>query len=575
MTRVRRSLCDSSLLLTGLLGGCMLLNPLDPAPDEQSGGGASSGGLVNAMGGEGGGGGDLGGTLSAGGSSATQKGGMPAVGAGGTEPLGGSAGQAGAGGAPILCTVNADCNGDGLPLSRCRLPEQSCVALESDHCRVVGDPSHPRALFFGAFASFGVSAAAQTMRETYEFALGELMQYGGLPPRDLRRPLVMVLCDNNSGSAVIDEAVRHLTEDVQVPAILAALSSADLQRSFEAHSNTFYLSPQTVTEELAASDTEGLVWNLLGRSADLVGIYVRVVAQLETYLRGLASSTDPIKVAVVTELADSEEYDLSTAVLGHLKINAKSFNDNELAGTALRVDLSNVEAVKRVIDFKPQLVISFAKARFSQAGGVAAQIEQALTPRPHYLLSPFNVGDAADLEQLFSGGSTVIGQTNRRFLGIDGVSALDGTSRDVKHDYESNLRGSYPGALLGFENYYDAVYYLVYAMLAGGAPITGRTTAFGMTQLYTGNPNNPSVKYYTGPGDLSTLFSLLPMRDPIYLMGAIGAPTFDSQGGRVDTGSIYCFDDTYHIQKGVIGYNPSDDTLYQNLPSLPCLTSFL
>ncbi|MFZ5891012.1 MAG: hypothetical protein ACOY0T_08175 [Myxococcota bacterium] len=574
----------AGLAFATFASSCMLFDPLNRPDDFARGGssGAISGGSAGAgVGGANGGAAGkvaAGGVVSAGGSS----GGTSSVqaGAGGSGDVGNQAGAGGDGGVPLPCTSNTECNSDPELPQYCQLPERRCVPLGSSSCRVVGDPSHPRAIFFGAFAPFDSSDESRTIRDTYQLAFDEFMILQGLPPANARRPLVMVLCDSGSGPAVIDAAVKHLTRDVRVPAILAALPSADLQRNFESDygADTFYLSPQKVSEELATSDSQGMVWNLLGRSRDLKGIYAALVRQFEAYVRTLQQDLagTPLRVAAVTQLADADGNELSQAVLGALTFNPENltFEENRQQGNALLIDIANQQIIDELVAFKPHLVISFAKEPFTAINGIAHQLEQRLVSRPHYLLSPWNSGDEADLREIFLRNKQA-GRTNsqQRFFGIDGPSALDAGSRDAKNEYTSRLLSLHSADKTNFENFYDAFYYLVYAMFAGGSPITGPGTAAGMTRLYQG-----SDVFYVGRNDMSTIFTTLQDgRNRIYLKGALGDPTFDSTGGRVDTGSVYCFDNlpTPTLRPNVFGYNVTTDMLYETTPSPPCLSGLL
>jgi len=569
MKHRRLARLHGSLALMSFGVSCMLFNPLDPAETTSEGGRSNSGGSQSVAGGMS--------PLTGGTPTDTMSGGMPSAAAGvaGEGGFGNeSGGSAGAGGASTSCTTNLDCNLDASTPALCLLPEQRCVPLESPTCRVLGNPSDPRTLFFGGFAPFGGTLEGQTIRDTYDLALDEFMQLQGLPTTTGRRPLVMVLCDNEAGPSAIDEAVQHLTQDLRVPAILAALESADLQRNFERPygAHTFYLSPQKVSAEFAMSDPEGLVWSLLGRSSDLAAIYAAVLRQFEVFWRKANPDLSVMRVAVVTQLADSDANELWLAVRPALRFNGdRSFDDNRTAANAIVVDDFNSELITNVTNFEPHLVISFVKENFTRSGGVAQEVEKNQQDRPYYLLSPWNGADLAGLRAIFAADERVgLVDPQQRFFGIDGPSALDPGSLQVRNDYQSTLLSKHSRDLKNFENFYDAFYYLVYAMHAGGSPVTSLGTARGMKRLYEGTD-----VCYTGPSTISANLNKLLGRDSIYLMGAIGAPTFDATGGRVDTGSVYCIDNLLTLRASVLGYDKATDKLFGRTPVLPCLQGFL
>lgn len=573
-------LVRAAVLSANLLAGCMLFKPIEPADDAGRGGAFNGGsnGIAPPRGGAAGASGDSsrGGSLASGGKLAA--GGGPMAGEGGALPEGG--------GPNTVCESNKDCNTDPSEPSMCRTSDGRCVRLDTNGCRVlVGDPAklsdtlrNPRALYFGAFAEFADSDAAKTVEHTYELALREFQQADGLPfGQGDRRPLVMVLCGNEGSAVDIDARMQHLIVDIGVPAIVAALPSADLLRNFDSDygRDTFFLTPQKVSGALALADTDGQVWSLLGRSSDLAAIYAATLRQFELYHR--ANSARELRVALVTDLADADPYELYTAVSSKLRFNdGKSLNDNLDLGNALVIDQSTgQELFDRIHDFAPDIVLSFVRTRYTQPAGIAMGIDQVLPERPYHLLCPYNFADKDGLEQVFKiERAASIAHPETRFFGIDAPSALDPGSLQAKRDYETNLRSLYPDALLGFENYYDAVYYVTYAMFAGDPPMSGRGTARGMQRLYVGKE-----VAYVGPGNqdgenIKATFSDLGTFPAIFLMGTLGPPNFDMKGSRVTTGSIYCYDGTVQFSS-VYGYDAEKDQLTPSASPLPCLWDFL
>ena len=128
-----------------------------------------------------------------------------------------------------------------------------------------GDANDPNAIFFGAFATLESSMAVEDnpVVRAHDLALQELSGDGtvGLPggPRGARRPLVMIVCNNDR--AVVDKGIAHLADDVQVPALLAWIHGY-LARRFEAHplaggraphAGAVRFFPPTVSEGVACS----------------------------------------------------------------------------------------------------------------------------------------------------------------------------------------------------------------------------------------------------------------------------------------------------------------------------------
>jgi hypothetical protein len=573
----------------------MLLKPLDPA-DDGAGGALNSGGNAGAAGNSKGGHSASGAVTGGGtGGAPTSYGGIPSAGGtlagtGGAEPTAGDGGAGSPqGGAPNpSCGSNADCNQDSP--SFCDPAELRCMPLISPECRVlVGDPkkaqailADPQALYFGAFAPFSESDEANTIRDTYALALQEFQQVHGLPSRTGEpRPLVMVLCNSEGGAEVIDAGMRHLIENVHVPAVLAAIRSDDLQRNFQSDygNRTFYLSPQKVSDELAAADTAGLVWSLLGRSANLAPVYAATVRQFETNFQNAPGGERPLHVAVVVEFDNPDENELWNAVSTSLRFNeGASLTDNVSAGNALVVEATSATAINQIAAFVPDLVLSFAGDIYTQRSGIAQGIDRFVAPRPYHLLSPFNSGDVRGLREVFADEAVQIKNPQQRFFGIDGPSALDAGSKDARNLYLVNLLAQHPSDRENFENFYDAVYYIAYAMLAGDQPLTGPGVANGMLRLYQG-----TELAYVGPAsvdgsnNITTTCTKILTAKSIKLMGTLGAPNFDATGSRIDTGSLYCFDNlpTPTLRASVIGYDPESDALFVNSSPMPCLSTFV
>jgi hypothetical protein len=550
--------------VASVLAGCMFIAPLDGLPSDlgTTAGGGNSGNTGNT----GGTGGAIGGS------------------AGGTNIAGAADAGAPSGGDMGGCRTNQDCvaaSADEPYL--CRPTDHSCVALKTEECPLAyGTASDPNAIFFGAFATLNAAVPDENaIVWAHRLALDELSgdANGGLPtPNGKRRPLVMVVCNNSPDT--VDKGLSHLADELQVPAVLATLKPGDLLRGFEAHRDIFYLSPTGATRAVVDENDNGLIWNMLGQPSDLAPTYAKLLTLAEAYVKVQRSLTAPLRVALVTtnEAFDSE---LASFVEPVLTFNGQSTSQNADAGTyaGFTVDTSDPQPeawAQNIVKFHPDIVISTASETFSEKGGLLETLESdwneidLTAPRPFYILSPYNAGDLSNvlvlMNNLIKGG--VDAQPNRRVVGVGIAGPTDLT---LQNQFATRLRTEFPGADPDSGNYYDASYFLAYAMYAAGAaPLTGSAIAAAMPRLVNGKVID------VGPANISAAYQALPKPDSmIELDGTIGPPDFDLKSGvRHDQGSVLCFKLTsgvLSLETDVLRY---DTELGKFEGTFPCFDSF-
>jgi hypothetical protein len=541
--------------------GCIVITPLEDYPEKSAGqGGAHSGG---------------------------------AGGGAGKTSGGGSGGVPEAGTDAAACATNKECvdRGAGEPY-RCRPSDHTCVALPTDECPLVyGTPEDPNAIFVGAFATLSPTVPEDNaIVWAHRLALEELSgdNVGGLPggPGGARRPLVMVVCNNDT--TVVDAALSHLADDIEVPALLATLQPGDLRRGFEAHrdKHMFFLSPVGATRTLVDYADDGLLWNMLGQPSDLAPAYGALLGLAERYVVGYRGVNGrPLRVALVTT-TEAFDAELANFVAPVLRFNGKSQSENETLGNykGFTVDLANPQLDQTglsIVDFRPDIVVSAAGEPFSQSSGVLESIEAGWADptapdagtqgRPFYILSPFNAGNLQGISDLIRGfvQSALDPTANRRFVGVAAAGAKDPT---LQNAYATRLRTRFPNAYTDSGNYYDAFYFLAYAMYGAGsvAPLTGPDIATGMRRLLGGKA------FAVGPTSISAVFTALePPAATIELDGTLGPPNFDpTTGVRIDDGSVLCFDN----QQGLIGLHTEvlryDRGLQGFVGTFPCFSGF-
>lgn len=515
--------------------GCLLFDPLERPPGEQSLAGAGAGDSNDA-------------------------------GAGGGEP----------------CTSHRDCshrNGDEP--SRCR-SDGACVALATDECIVFGDATDDNAVFIGAYGvREGSSLAESTSGYTYRLAIEEFALHQDLPGKgDDRRALVTILCDNDP--ALLEETMPHLVEDVQVPAILAALDPGVLLEAYRKYGGgrTFFLSPYGGSYALSVEDDYGLIWSMLGQPADFLPLYAELLAKLEALITTGLSGDAPLRVAAIrTNDAFSDE--LARAVLEGLSFNGVSVATNLDEGNffvrEIRVDAPEAEisgavtdTVEDILTFEPHVVLSLANEIFvaddtpNLPGGILQSLEAEWGARnpgtsyPYYVLSPKNterleerVGTYVANAQLFAP------EAHQRFLAIGAAPAEDSELYDK---FRVNLVSKFPNASAEAENFYDAFYFLVYAVYAAGqGQLTGLRVSEGMQRLLSRDPDH-AVE--VGPSGIEDVFRFLSVAGDIRLMGTLGPPDFNLKSGlRVESGAISCFDSNSQVHYNALRFDRDEDDL--------------
>ena len=522
------------------------------------------------------------------------------TGSGGNAGTGATAGTAGAG----ECSTNLDCfrnSGTDAP-SRCR-SDGRCVELRTADCPVVltpgGNPSpsagaaynEDDALFVGAYSRNPSLASVRpedaTITWNYQLALDEISgeDRGGLPDPQSpssRRPVVVVVCNNDDQRAQDDPEMilrgfKHLVDEVEVPAVVAALLPDDMLDVLEygVPKNVFLISPQGATTSVAGFDDSDLAWHMLGQPAEMAPVYAEVLKHAETYLQDRAEPRRPsvLKIATVST-SDAFDTDLQLAVQPNLLFNGKTAAANLADGNlrAFTVSAGTLGLdVAAIMDYSPHVIISFAGGVFTERPGIMHEVERLWLspefnpglPHPLYILSPVNQSGFANVEAMIGESTDVFldDTTHERFVG---VSAAPPQDRSLYEDYLFRLRLAHERALAETENYYDAMFYLLYSMYAGGNfdGINGQNIVSGMFRLTRG-----SEPHDIGPEDRLAVFSALDVPGKnIRLNGTLGPPRFDNTGVRIDDVSVFCFDEVPRQLNHALRYDRTNQVLVETTP---------
>ena len=251
-------------------------------------------------------------------------------------------------------------------------------------------------------------------------------------------------------------------------------------------------------------------------------------------------------LVATTDAFDSE---LRNSVTGALRFNQEqTAAQNQTNGNfmAVTLDSSKPDLENKAValaQFQPDVVISTAGELFLQSGGLQVFLEGEWAvrapgkPRPFYILSPYDAGNLAGLRERMSGAIAAgAPQDNQRYVGVTIAPPRDTT---LQRAYEVRLRSRFEDAILDTANYYDAVYYLAYAMYAAKEPQpTGAGITAGMSRLLAGEES-----YDIGPTAISDVFKVLRTEGSLLrLNGTLGPPDFDlAKGIRPVEGAVFCF----------------------------------
>jgi hypothetical protein len=574
-----------------------------PGSGGSSGKGGTAGtdatGGTSQTGGSSGTGGDAGMTSETGGTGGTS-------GAGGTGGKGGSSGkggtagtEAGSGGGPDEpeCETHAECldSYDDSETNPRACIDGGCVPLLTEDCPFLlpllnddGDWTILRGsntIILGAYAPFN-GVALGTMGRNYNLALRELQDKAGgvFAGSANRRKVAMVVCNSlYDGQDKLLEASQHLVDDLQVPAMVSALLLQDQRYVWEnvvRGKNVFMMNATYSDQQLIDEPDDGLIWHMLSGADTLSVSYQPLLDMTVQHLRALGALGETENLKVVHIAAQDEPFlqDTANFITENLQINGQSVGSNLDAGLyhpiAVESDFvdpdgdSNEAAIAAVVANKPHVVIGTTVSELFERiiPAIESRWDEANAPqeRPFYLVGALGYADSAMAPMIGADESMTAGQRPlyRRIIGINWPGALDTTVYDA---YQVRYLERYGAMEHGWENFYDATYYTLYALAAARATLNGEKVAAGILRVtdhgtdvpeVTVGPSNAMVTYVNRLSSDTTL--------NIELIGAMGPPNWDLYGARNDPGSVWCVNTIGLYQPDKFRFNPTDSSLQPN-----------
>lgn len=499
------------------------------------------------------------------------------------SPGSGGSGEGGGGGGeePSGCKTNAECIDEnfGSPFV-CRSGE--CISLtQTPECPVVlglgqdmknlrsGDP-----IIIGAYSYVDpLSPRLSVPTLNYELAIDEFNEgtRGGLVggTGGKLRPLVAVVC-SGTNSPDLEASSEHLYGNLRVPAAISSLYTSDLLSTFlaqEATQGAFFMSPLEADSTLTSIEDQGLLWHTLASGPDLAVAFPPLLAQTEQFLTDVPSGE--LKVALV-EARTPFLSDMANSVFGSLRWNGKSAVQNEKDGNFLRIQTDSSieegnpntdEALLQLLKFAPDVIVAISSSEFVELMA-SYEVQRPGSARPpFYLFSPYLFGISAVSETVDAYG------LSEHVLGVNFAAAEDSTLYDAYLSRLKRANSDVDFDLEGSENYYDATYFMLYAIAAAStAPLTGASIAQGMQRLIDG-----PVSYNVGPEDIGKLVAYL-RKDPeakVSLQGTMGPPDFDLEtGARHGKPSVYCIRTSGFVQNAMT-YDEETGLLKGSPPCIP------
>ena len=542
---------------------------------------AGAGGKGGAPDGSSGAGETTGGTSSQGGSSAT--GGM-----------GASVADAGMSGAPDVpeCATHKDCFAlypDDSTANPRACVQGKCIPLITSDCPAVLPISDngtwnllksTNAIILGAFAPLS-GTSINTYGRNYDLALTELSNttQGVYAGSTKRRQVVVVLCNMlyDTQDKLLAPA-KHLMEELQVPGVASALLLQDQTYVWEnvARDNgVFMMMPVYSDQALIDAQDDGLIWHMLSGANALSVSYQPLLDTTEQHLKALGAlgATEDMKVAHVKATDEAFLHDTAAYFEKNVTFNGQSVSANLDAGLYQPIEVTSVykapsdpqtKAIKAILDFGPHVVIGTTVTEMLQfiIPGVEKgwEAQHPSQKRPFYLLGALDYNDGA-MGPLINGDKSPSGQKPlyQRILGVNWPAAVD---QSVYEDYQGRWTSAYGHREDGYENFYDAMYYLMYGVAAARAPLTGAQIAAGMLRVVASGTKIPQVD--VGPSaDMVTYVNRLASDTSakIELIGAMGPPNWDVYGGRNDPGSVWCVNSVGVYKADQLRYDPSTSKL--------------
>jgi len=476
--------------------------------------------------------------------------------------------------------------------------EGTCVPLITPDCPAVLPLSDngkwnllksTDAIILGAYAPIN-GTTIDTIGNNYDLAVTELSDTtrGVYAGSSQRRQIVVVLCnDIYTTQDKLLAPSKHLMEELKVPGVVSALFLQDQSYVWEnvARDNgVFMMMPLQSNQELIDAQDDGLMWHMLSGATQLSVSYQPLLDMTVTHLKALGSlgASEKLKVAHIKAKDQSFLQDTASYLEANLQFNAQSVSANLEAGFYQPIQITSsisaptdpqTAAINSILTFAPHVVIGTTASEMMKyiipgvESGWAAQ--NPSKARPFYLLSASDYLDPATPPLINNDTSFQAGQKPlyQRILGVNWPAAAD---QSVYEAYQARWVSAHAQRADGYENFYDAMYYLLYGVAAARAPLTGKQIAAAMPRVTSSGNKIPQVDVGPGP-DMVTYVGTLAQStsEKIELIGAMGPPDWDVNGARSDAASVWCLNSVGASKADQLRYDPGTSKLLPSDTTLP------
>jgi hypothetical protein len=451
---------------------------------------------------------------------------------------------------PNGCTSSAACShahGDGA--WRCNAARHECVEIPWPQCTTFASPvdlASDDTVWIGAVMPTTGPFADDILSERRALELAQREIDGALGSSAGRdgglhaRPVAVVLCDENVDAV---RQVRHLAEDVEVPAIVGfrwAKTALDVipTELLPRHVLSFVSISQAsqITKIPQAEGEPRLVWHSAVNNADTARPLAAMVGTvLEPELRRASlGAAQRMRVALVRTGDPARSRDLTDVLVHELRFNDRSALENgddfrQFVYDAPEGGADHDAVVADLVAFAPQVVF-YQGLSFVPEILVPLEARWKRGPRPYYLVDSDLDGDAT----AFVGSNA---ERRHRFFGVTSVTTRAANAELVLH-YNLVFPGAPVTRSAAPAPSYDALYTLAYAAEAvGSGPIDGPALSRAMARLM---PPGPSIE--VGPGPILEAFRALRSGNRIDLEGAVGSLDFDPATGEAPIDyEVLCF----------------------------------
>jgi hypothetical protein len=562
--------------------GCNEVFGLEPGALGETGGvagamTAGSNGLGGGAAGPSGGGtgGTNGGTMVAG-TGATPGGLAGASGAGaqqGGTDAGGSGADGGEGGAlPGACSTTTDCKEQGFDWPHiCR--SGKCIDITTDHCNILigagAIQPEPEPFIIGVYLNFDVphpsSVGSSKVYWSVRLAVEEFIDQGGIPIGGEKRLPLMLLCippnqTSEDPAALMRGMIDHLVDTVGVPGVLMLTQGAevDFLARYALHDRSkdvFFVHHGGTIPELENLDDDGRVWHMLGSDLDLAPIYVPLVERVEEHVNpGRTRATRLLLLQ--SSFSNFFGGRLPAALSTTLRINgalASAQLDTNYFQVTPAGNLEDVAA--SIAELEPDIIVDLDRTWFYPLIDAAAR---SRGPKlPFYVVPPSQAFNSYLLGAMYDDPSL-----RTRVAGVNLASAEETAMYD---GYVTRINQIAPFNMVGYENLYDSVYFLLYAAAAAGTSreLNGRALRDGMRRLLDGE------EHEIGPNQIDTILGILTedTESSIRFLATMGAPDFNrNTGARIVGGSVFCVRDDLTFAYDVLRRNSLTGTLSGTFP---------